>query len=109
MMFVLRDRPYLTDEERDARRVGRIAGLGGAAIGTGAVVHAVGALGVTGYGASGVSSGLAALGTVASGGMVTGVAVVAGIPLLAAFLFALLAFHLTRRLTPPAAEAQPEM
>ena len=56
MMFVL-PTGRTHGRERDARRVGRIAGVGGAAIGTGAVVHAVGVLGAAGYGASGISSG----------------------------------------------------
>ena len=41
--------------------------------------------------------------------MVTGVAVAAALPLLAAFLFALLAFHLMRRLAASAAGTQPQM
>ena len=100
--YALRDKPYLTDQERTARRVGRVAGVGGAAVGTWAAVNSVGALGVAGYSAAGLSSGLAALGSVAGGGMVTGVAVVAAIPLLAAFAFALLAHGLMRCLKPPA-------
>jgi hypothetical protein len=104
MIFALRDKPYLTDQERTARRVGRVAGVGGAAVGTWAAVHSVGALGVAGYSAAGISSGLAALGSFAGGGMVTGVAVVAAIPLLAAFAFALLACGLMRCLEPPAPE-----
>jgi hypothetical protein len=104
MLFALRDKPYLNDQERTARRVGRVAGVGGAAVGTWAAVHSVGALGVAGYSAAGLSSGLAALGSVAGGGMVTGVAVVAAIPLLAAFAFALLAYGLMRCLKPPAPE-----
>ena len=104
MLYSLRDKPYLTDHERTARRVGRVAGVGGAALGTWAAVHSVGALGVAGYSAAGLSSGLAALGSVAGGGMVTGVAVVAAIPLLAAVAFALLAYGLMRLLKPPAPE-----
>jgi hypothetical protein len=96
MMLALRDKPYLTDQERTARRVGRVAGVGGAAVGTCAAMHSVGALGVAGYSAAGLSSGLAALGSFAGGGMVAGVAVVAAIPLLAAFAFALLAYGLAR-------------
>jgi hypothetical protein len=101
MMLALPDKPYLTDQERTARRAGRMAGIGGAAVGTWAAVHSVGALGVAGYSAAGLSSGLAALGGVAGGGMVTGVAVVGAIPLLAAFAFALLAYRLMRWLEPP--------
>jgi hypothetical protein len=97
-MYVLRDKPYLTDQERAARRVGRAAGVGGAALGVGLAVHTVGALGVAGYGAVGLSSGLATLGRVAGGGMVAGVAVVVATPLLAAFVFALLDYALKRHL-----------
>jgi Lecithin retinol acyltransferase len=104
MLFALRDKPYLTDQERTARRVGRVAGVGGAAVGTWAAVHSVGALGVAGYSAAGLSSGLAALGSFAGGGMVAGVAVVAAIPLLAAFAFALLAYGLMKCLRLPAPE-----
>jgi hypothetical protein len=98
VMFALRDKPYLTDEERHARRVGRVAGIGGAAIGAGAAVHAVGALGVTGYSAAGLSSGLATLGGFVGGGMATGIAVVAAIPLLLALALAFLAHAFSDRL-----------
>lgn len=102
MMLALRDKPYLTGQERTARGAGRVAGVGGAAVGTWAAVHSVGALGVAGYSAAGLSSGLAALGSFAGGGMVAGVAVVAAIPLLAAFAFALLAYGLMKCLNTPA-------
>lgn len=102
MMLALRDKPYLTDQERTARRAGRVAGVGGAAIGACAAAHSVGALGVAGYSAAGLSSGLATLGGLAGGGMVAGVAVVAAIPLLAAVAFALLAYGLVKFLNMPA-------
>jgi len=104
MMVALRDKPYLPDQERQARHAGRVAAVGGAAAGAGAMVYGVGALGVAGYSAAGISSGLSALGGVVGGGMVAGVAVVAAIPLLAAFLFGLLFLCLVRQLKPPAAE-----
>jgi Lecithin retinol acyltransferase len=103
-MLMLRDKPYLTDDERAARQVGRVAGVGGAAVGTLAAVHSVGALGVAGYSAAGISSGLATLGSVAGGGMVAGIAVVAAIPLLLALALALLAYGATKFLKRPAAE-----
>jgi hypothetical protein len=106
MMLALRDKPYLTDQERTARRVGRVAGVGGAAAGTWATMHSVGALGVAGYSAAGLSSGLSALGSVAGGGMAAGVAVVAAIPLLVAFVLAMLAYGLMRSLKPPAPETR---
>lgn len=95
-MVALRDKPYLTAEERDARLVGRVAGVGGAAVGVGVAVHSVSALGVPGLSGAGISSGLAALGQFTGGGMVAGLAVVAGIPMLAAFVLALLAFGVKR-------------
>lgn len=100
-MFVLRDKPWIADHERNARRVGRVAGVGGAALGVGIAVHSVGVLGVPGYSAAGLSSGLAVLG---GGGMVAGVAAVAAIPLLAAFVLALLAYGLTRGVKTPGSE-----
>jgi len=87
--FALADKPYLPEEERAARRVGRVTGIGGAAAAAGTVVYAVGALGVPGYGAVGVSSGLSALG--GKGGMVAGVALAGTAPLLAAWILGLLA------------------
>lgn len=107
MLVALRDKPYLTDQERTARRVGRVAGVGGAAVGAWAAVHSVGALGVAGYSAAGLSSGLAALGSAAGGGMVAGVAVVAAIPLLAALALALLGYGLMRCLQAADAPAPP--
>lgn len=34
MVFALRDKPYLTGQERAARRAGQVAGVSGAAVGT---------------------------------------------------------------------------
>jgi hypothetical protein len=96
MMFALRDKPCLTGEERSARGAGRIGAVGGAAIGGAAVVYSVGALGVAGYSGPGFSSGLAALGALNGGGMVAGLAAASAIPVLAAFLVALLAYGLAR-------------
>jgi len=107
MMVVLRDRPYLTVDERTARHAGRVAGVGGAAAGFGAALHLVSALGVPGISASGLSSGLATLGSVAGGGMVTGVGMVATIPLLAGVVLALLAFGLMRWLNRPVLTPHP--
>jgi hypothetical protein len=89
LSVALADKPYLTDEERAARRVGRAAGVGGAVLATGTVVYAVGALGVPGYGAAGVSSGLAALGRNGSG-MLAGLVVAVTAPVLAAWVLGFL-------------------
>lgn len=73
MCIALRDKPMLPDEERQARRVGRYGAIGGAALGVGVAVHTVGAMGVAGYSAAGLTSGLAAFGGVIGGGMAQGV------------------------------------
>jgi hypothetical protein len=106
-MLALRDRPCLPPDERAARRAGRVGAVGGATVGVRVVVDAVGALGVAGYSATGLSSGLAALGTLGGGGMVAGLAVVSVMPLIAAVVVALLAYGLVRWLQapPPAATA----
>ncbi|MGA2166080.1 MAG: lecithin retinol acyltransferase family protein [Solirubrobacteraceae bacterium] len=73
MCLALRDKPMLPDEERQARRIGRYGAIGGAALGVGVSLHAVGAMGVAGYGGAGLTSGLAALGGVLGGGMAQGI------------------------------------
>jgi len=61
------------------------------------VVYAVGASGVPGYGAAGVSSGLAAVGR--SGGLVAGLALAVTAPLLAAWILGLLGLLVMRWLS----------
>ena len=87
--FALRDKPMLPDEERQARRVGRYGAIGGAAVGVGVAVHTVGVMGVAGYSAAGLTSGLAALGGVIGGGMAQGVLATLLIPTIFAWTFAL--------------------
>jgi len=82
MCLALRDKPMLPDEERKARRVGRYAAIGGGAFGVGVAVQTVGALGVAGYSAAGLTSGLAALGATLGGGMAYGVMATLLIPVL---------------------------
>jgi len=78
MLYVLRDDETLDDAEREARRAGRWATVGGAAGGTAAAVGSVAAFGsVTGLSAAGITSGLAAVG---GGTMLAGVAVTAALP-----------------------------
>lgn len=80
MCVALRDSPILPFEERDARRIGRFAAIGGAAVGIGVAVHLVGSMGVAGYSAAGLTSGLAALGGVVGGGMAQGILMALFIP-----------------------------
>ncbi len=82
MCIALRDKEMLPAEERQARRVGRYGAIGGAAVGVGVAVHTVGAMGIAGYSAAGLTSGLAALGGVVGGGMAQGVLVTMFIPAL---------------------------
>jgi hypothetical protein len=89
VIHALRDKPYLPAEERDARRIGRGVGMGAGGVAAVGVMHAVGSLGIAGYGAAGMSSGLAALGSVAGGGMVAGLAVAVTVPAVAAWLLGL--------------------
>ncbi|MDQ2895032.1 MAG: hypothetical protein M3Y09_05220 [Actinomycetota bacterium] len=104
LRLALADKPYLPDEERAARRVGRATGIGGAVATAGTVVYAVGALGVPGYGAAGVSSGLAAVGR--KGGMVAGVALAVTAPVLAAWILGLLGLWAMRWLSEKSSRPQ---
>lgn len=96
MCLALRDKPMLTDEERQARRVGRYGAMGGAVVGVGVAVHAVGAMGVAGYSAAGLTSGLAALGGIIGGGMAQGVLAALFIPALFAVGIGYLLYRVAR-------------
>jgi hypothetical protein len=87
---VLRDSQTLPEPERRARQIGRSAGVGGGVVGAGAAIALVGIMGVPGYSASGITSGLAAMGGQLGGGMVTGIRTAVGLPIAAAIIFALL-------------------
>ena len=80
MCYVLRDDPVLHEAEREARRIGRWATVGGAAAGGAGAIGAVAVTGTAGLGAAGITSGLAAVGSTVGGGMLAGVAVSAALP-----------------------------
>ena len=103
MCRALADSPALPTAHREARRTGRQAALGGAAVGTGAAVYAVGAMGVPGFSGAGISSGLAALGSLTGGGMVRGLSTTVLIPALFAVLLGYLFYRHTlhRRIASP--------
>jgi hypothetical protein len=103
MCVALRDKPYLTEEERKARRVGRHGAIGGAGLGVGISLYAVHAMGVPGYSAAGLSSGLAQLGGILGGGMARGVTLTLLLPALFAILigYALYRMWKKRSQTPP--------
>ncbi|MBE0470786.1 MAG: hypothetical protein IBX55_14920 [Methyloprofundus sp.] len=65
----------MTEEEK-ATRAGATGAAGGAATSVGAVA----ALGVPGLGATGITSGLAAVGSVVGGGMASGLVITAAAP-----------------------------
>jgi len=106
MCYALRDKPMLPERERDARRTGRRGAIGGAAVGTVGAVCLVGALGVPGYSAAGISSGLATIGRVTGGGMVRGLSSTMLIPALFALILGYLLYrHASRRREPKARAA----
>lgn len=59
---------------------GKVA-AGGATVGAGGAIGTVAALGVPGLGATGITSGLAAVGALAGGGMATGLAITCAAPI----------------------------
>lgn len=107
MCVALRDKPMLPDQERQARRAGRYGAIGGAAVGVGVAVHAVGAMGVAGYSAAGLTSGLAALGGIVGGGMAQGVLGALFIPVLFAAGISYLLYRVARWVLSPSPEALP--
>jgi Lecithin retinol acyltransferase len=96
MCTAFRDHECLTADQRSARGAARVGGIVGGALGVSAVLCSTGALGVPGYSAAGLSSGLAAFGTPLGGGMSAGVALVVVAPALLAGLFAVLFCYLSR-------------
>jgi len=97
MCRALADKPTLPTDQREARSAGRQAAFGGAVVGTGAAVYAVGAMGVPGFSGAGISSGLAALGSLSGGGMVRGLSTTVLIPALFAVLLGFLIYRDTLR------------
>jgi hypothetical protein len=81
MQVVLRDDEKLSDEERQARKLGRVASVGGVAAGTAGAIGAVSAAGsVAGLSAAGITSGLAAIGGTLGGGMAAGLVITTAAP-----------------------------
>ena len=81
MNKVLEDDESLSNDEREARAVGRTMTTVGAAAGTVGAVGAVAAAGsVAGLSAAGITSGLAAVGATVGGGMAAGVAITVAAP-----------------------------
>src|ERR1700728_1833461 len=95
VLYAVRDKPCLSDEERRARTVARYsAGVGG--IGTGiAGIGLISVAGtVAGLSGAGIASGLATVGGLVGGGMVAGVGLLVAAPAIAAGLLGWLAYSI---------------
>lgn len=88
------DDRHLPGEERRARTAGRLGAVAGGAAGIGTVGWAIGALGVPGLSAAGVTSGLAAIGGGVGGGMAVGVTLAIALPTIGVMLGAYLFYKL---------------
>jgi len=100
MWLAFRDKEHLPADERSAHSTARVGGARGGAIGVGALLCLIGTLGVPGYGAAGLSSGLSALGAPLGGGMLAGLSVASATPACLAALLALALYLLARWLRP---------
>ena len=76
--FVAYSKLSNAQKERISESIGT---LGGGILGFGSITAVVSSLGVSGLSAAGITSGLAALGTMVSGGMAAGIVVVAALPI----------------------------
>ncbi|MDQ8044274.1 MAG: lecithin retinol acyltransferase family protein [Patulibacter sp.] len=106
----LRDDASLPSDERDARRDGRWASVGGAGVATAGGVVAISATGTAGLSAAGITTGLAAIGATVGGGMAAGTAMLVAAPAVAAAGLGLGAFAVSKKLrrTRGAGEDLPE-
>lgn len=81
MRAVLADGPALPSQERVARKVGRLATMGGGVAGVAGSVAAISSMGsVAGLSGPGIATGLAAIGGTIGGGMVAGFVVTVAAP-----------------------------
>ena len=94
---LLPDKEYLPENERRARKGARYGAAAGAIGGTALSVHALGAMGVPGFSAAGLSSGFAALGSMSGGGMAAGIVTALALPGVVALALGLLVYFLVRR------------
>lgn len=95
---LLRDDESLAEEDRQARRDGRVASIAGASASTVGGVAVISAAGTTGLSAAGITSGLAAIGATVSGGMAAGTTIVVAVPAVAAASIGLGVFLASKRL-----------
>lgn len=92
----LKDEECLPEEERAARATGRTAAITGSLAGTAGSVGAIYATGTIGLSAAGITSGLAAIGSVVGGGMVAGTALAIAAPAVVAFAAGFGVYRLVR-------------
>jgi len=90
----LRDDRFLPENERAARTAGRIGSGVGLAAGSAGTVLAVSTLGTPGLSGAGITSGLAALGSIFGGGMKAGTKCAIAIPALTAIIFGYAVYRL---------------
>jgi hypothetical protein len=106
--IALRDDESLPDDERSARRDGRVASVVGAGGGLAGGVAVISAAGTAGLSAAGITSGLAAIGASVGGGMLAGTVVVAAAPAVAAAGLGAAVYLVGRRLRGQSSEPEPE-
>lgn len=97
MCQLMPNKPSLTNDERVARRNGRYGTGAGAVAGVALSYHLVGTVGIAGYSAAGITSGLSALGGTVGGGMAAGATVAIALPAALAILLGYLFYRLTQR------------
>jgi len=105
----LRDDPDLPTSEREGRAVGRAGSYTGAAAGTIGAIWAISALGYPGLSGAGISSGLAAIGSVAGGGMAAGTALSIIAPAVGAALLAYIFYRIYTALSDPSGPVTPAL
>lgn len=82
IMFELGFERYSRLSTSDQKTISeKIGAIGGGVLGFGTITTAIGGLGLPGFSAAGITSGLSVLGGIVGGGMVAGVSVAAAIPL----------------------------
>jgi hypothetical protein len=96
MWQLMPDKPFLTDDERCARRNGCYGTAASAVAGTALSYHLVGTMGVAGYSAAGITSGLSTLGGTVGGGMAAGATLAIALPAVAAVMLGYLIYRLTQ-------------
>lgn len=107
MQIVLTDDEKLSDQEREARKVGRVATAAGGVATAAGTVAAISASGVVGLSAAGITSGLAGIGATVGGGMLAGTVMAIGAPAVGAAAVGYGAYRIWKRMRGAKAEDDP--